>query len=66
MTPNERQYPKLIDFSIKIRISKGAGVGIEEMNKLVKQFEQMNKMMKMMQSGKKSNLLNMFKKWARY
>jgi signal recognition particle GTPase len=33
---------------------------------LVKQFEQMNKMMKMMQSGKKSNLLNMFKKWARY
>jgi signal recognition particle GTPase len=33
---------------------------------LVKQFEQMNKMMKMMQSGKKSNLLNMFKKWVRY
>ncbi len=62
MTPKERQYPKLIDFSRKKRISKGAGVGIEEMNKLVKQFEQMNKMMKMMQSGKKSNLLNMFKK----
>ncbi len=62
MTPKERQYPKLIDFSRKKRISKGAGVGIEEMNKLVKQFEQMNKMMKMMQSGKKSNLLNIFKK----
>ena len=62
MTPKERQYPKLIDFSRKKRISKGAGVGIDEMNKLVKQFEQMNKMMKMMQSGKKSNLLNMFKK----
>ena len=62
MTPKERQYPKSIDFSRKKRISKGAGVGIEEMNKLVKQFEQMNKMMKMMQSGKKSNLLNIFKK----
>ncbi|MDR1765639.1 MAG: signal recognition particle protein [Lachnospiraceae bacterium] len=55
MTPKERGNPGLINMSRKIRIAKGAGVDINEVNRLVKQFEQMRKMMKQfsgMASGK--------------
>ncbi|MGB0255441.1 MAG: signal recognition particle protein, partial [Flavobacteriaceae bacterium] len=62
MTPKERQQPKLLDYSRKKRIAKGAGMQMEDINKLVKQFEQMNKMMKMMQGGKASKLMQMFGK----
>lgn len=62
MTPKERQQPKLLDHSRKKRIAKGAGMQMEDINKLVKQFEQMNKMMKMMQGGKASKLMQMFGK----
>ena len=48
MTPKERQQPKLLNYSRKKRIAKGAGLQMEDINKLVKQFEQMSKMMKMM------------------
>ncbi|MDA0757110.1 MAG: signal recognition particle protein [Bacteroidetes bacterium] len=51
MTPKERSNPKIIDVSRKKRISKGSGLNIQELNKLIKQFEQMSKMMKMMQGG---------------
>ena len=50
-TPRERRYPKLIDGSRKRRIAAGAGVPVQEVNRLLKQFEQMQKMMKMMKGG---------------
>jgi signal recognition particle subunit SRP54 len=52
MTPKERAQPELMNHSRKIRIAKGAGKSVEEVNQLIKQFEQMGKMMKMMQGGK--------------
>ena len=62
MTPKERKHPKLLDYSRKKRIAKGSGMQMDDINKLVKQFEQMNKMMKMMQGGKASKLMQMFGK----
>ncbi len=56
MTPQERSNPDLLNPSRKMRIAKGAGVDISEVNKLVKQFEQGRKMMKQfkgMGAGKK-------------
>ncbi len=46
MTPKERSNPDLLNQSRKIRIAKGAGVDISEVNKLVKQFDQARKLMK--------------------
>jgi signal recognition particle subunit SRP54 len=62
MTPKERQQPKLLNYSRKKRIAKGAGLQMEDINKLVKQFDQMSKMMKMMRGGKSSKLMQMFGK----
>mgnify|MGYP001193496544 FL=1 len=61
MTPKERSNPKIIDVSRKKRISKGSGLNIQELNKLLKQFEQMSKMMKMMQGGGASRMMQMMK-----
>ncbi|MBQ8497601.1 MAG: signal recognition particle protein [Clostridia bacterium] len=46
MTPAEREKPDLINYSRKMRIAKGSGTTIEEVNRLLKQFEQTNKLMK--------------------
>ena len=62
MTPKERQQPKLLNYSRKKRIANGAGLQMNDINKLVKQFEQMSKMMKMMRGGKSSKLMQMFGK----
>ena len=62
MTPKERKQPKLLNYSRKKRITKGAGLQMEDINKLVKQFDQMNKMMRMMRGGKSSKLMQMFGK----
>jgi len=51
MTPKERKNPSIIKSSYKIRIAKGSGTSVQEVNKLLNQFEQMQKMMKMMKSG---------------
>jgi signal recognition particle subunit SRP54 len=51
MTPGERAKPELIKASRKRRIAIGAGVPVQEVNRLLKQFEQMQKMMKMMGKG---------------
>ena len=59
MTPKERSNPKIIDISRKKRISKGSGLDIQELNRLLKQFEQMSKMMKMMQGGGSGKLMQM-------
>ncbi len=53
MTPKEREHPEIINGSRKKRIALGSGTTVEEINKLLKQFEQMRKMMKqLMGSGK--------------
>ena len=59
MTPKERSSPKIIDVSRKKRISKGSGLDIQDLNRLLKQFEQMSKMMKMMQGGGSGKLMQM-------
>lgn len=51
MTPQERTRPELIKASRKRRIATGAGVSVQEVNRLLNQFEQMQKMMKMMSKG---------------
>ena len=63
MTPKERSNPKIIDHSRKKRIAKGAGREIQEINALLKQFEQMSKMMKMVQSGGASKLMSMMQNY---
>ena len=57
MTPAERSKPSIIDVKRKNRIAKGSGRKIEEVNQLMKQFDQMSKMMKMMQGGAGKNLM---------
>ncbi len=52
MTPKERDNPDIISSSRKKRIAKGSGTSVEDINKLLKQFEQMKKMMKQLSSGK--------------
>ena len=51
MTPKERSNPEIINQSRKQRIAKGSGTTLQEVNRLMKQFEQMRKMMKMMSGG---------------
>jgi signal recognition particle subunit SRP54 len=51
MTPLERSTPSKLDANRKKRIAKGSGRNIQEVNQLLKQFDQMSKMMKMMQGG---------------
>jgi signal recognition particle subunit SRP54 len=51
MTEEERNNPKIIDYSRRKRIASGSGSKVEDVNKLIKQFSQMGKMMKMMKSG---------------
>jgi signal recognition particle subunit SRP54 len=51
MTPLERSKPDLIKASRKRRIAQGAGLHVQEVNKMLKQFEQMRDMMKKFQGG---------------
>ena len=51
MTPKERRNPDIIKASRKTRIAKGSGTSVQEVNKLLQQFEQMKKMMKSMTNG---------------
>ena len=53
MTPEERENPKLLNGSRKIRIAKGSGRSIVEVNRLLKQFDQVGKMMHMATVGQK-------------
>ena len=61
MTPKERSQPKLLNHSRKKRIALGSGSNVEDVNRLIKQFEQMQKMMKMVQKGGASKLMQMIK-----
>ena len=51
MTPKERRNPDIIKASRKTRIAQGSGTSVQEVNKLLTQFEQMKKMMKQMSNG---------------
>ena len=62
MTPEERRKPSVIDMNRKKRIAKGAGRKLEDVNALMKQFEQMSKMMKMMQGPQVKQLMQMMGK----
>ncbi len=51
MTPYERKHPEILKATRKQRIAKGSGRSVEEVNRLLKQFEDMKKMMKIVSSG---------------
>lgn len=57
MTPQERTKPEILKASRKRRIAAGAGVSVQEVNRLLKQFEQAQKMMKMMSKGGLSKMM---------
>lgn len=60
MTPKERTNPEVLNQSRKLRIAKGSGTSIQEVNRLVKQFDQTRKIMKMVTgSGMKQMMRNM-------
>src|SRR5210317_136155 len=59
MTPKERAQPQLMNHSRKTRIANGSGTSLQEVNQLIKQYEQMSKMMKMMQGGKGRQIMQM-------
>ena len=59
MTPDERTNPAIINGSRKKRIAKGSGTSVQQVNQLLKQFNQMAKMMKMMQGGGGRKMMQM-------
>jgi signal recognition particle subunit SRP54 len=61
MTPGERSRPELIKASRKRRIAAGSGVPVQEVNRLLAQFEQMQTMMKRMQKGGLAKMMRGFK-----
>ena len=65
MTPQERSKPTLLNNSRKKRIGSGSGTSIQEVNQLMKQFNQMSKMMKMMQGGGGRKMMEMMKNMPR-
>jgi signal recognition particle subunit SRP54 len=61
MTPRERAKPELLKASRKRRIAAGAGVSVQEVNRLLAQFEQTQKMMKMMSKGGMAKMMRSMK-----
>jgi len=59
MTPDERSNPSKLNSSRKKRIAAGSGRKVQDVNQLLKQFEQMSKMMKMMQGGGGKKMMQM-------
>lgn len=57
MTPKERQHPEVLNQSRRMRIAKGSGTSIQEVNRLVKQFDQTRKMMKMVTGSKMGRMM---------
>jgi signal recognition particle subunit SRP54 len=56
MTPQERRRPELIKGSRRLRIARGSGTNVQQVNRLVKQFEQMRKVMRQVGRGKMPDL----------
>jgi signal recognition particle subunit SRP54 len=65
MTPEERSKPSILNASRKKRIGKGSGTSVQEVNQLLKQFNQMSKMMKMMQGGGGKKMMQMMRNMPR-
>ena len=65
MTPFERRKPELIKASRKKRIAAGAGVPVQEVNRLLKQFEQSQEMMKRMKRGGLSKMMRALGQFGR-
>jgi signal recognition particle subunit SRP54 len=65
MTPEERSKPTLLNASRKKRIGAGSGTSIQQVNQLMKQFDQMSKMMKMIQGGGCKKMMQMMKNMPR-
>ena len=65
MTPKERANPDIINNSRKERIARGSGTTMQEVNRLMKQFEQIRKTMKSVAGGKMGNMMNMMPKFRR-
>ena len=61
MTPKERTNPEILNTSRKMRIAKGSGTNIQDVNRLLKQFDQTRKMMKMMTGSKMSQMMGAMK-----
>ena len=57
MTPRERQHPEILNQSRKNRIAKGSGTTLQEVNRLVKQFDQTRKMMRMVTGSKMGKMM---------
>lgn len=62
MTPAERSNPEILNGSRRTRIAKGSGTTIQEVNRLLKQFDQTRKMMKMVTSSKRGKMMPKMKK----
>ncbi|MBR5852147.1 MAG: signal recognition particle protein [Bacteroidaceae bacterium] len=61
MTPKERANPDIINTSRKERIARGSGTTMQDVNRLMKQFEQIRKTMKTFAGGKMNNMMSKFK-----
>ncbi len=64
MTPKERANPKIIAASRKVRIAKGSGTRVQDVNELLKQFEQMKQLMKQFSGGKQARIMKRMKKFG--
>lgn len=64
MTTQERQKPQIIGASRKVRIAKGSGTRVQDVNELLKQFDQMKQMMKQLSNPKQQRLLKRMKKMS--
>ena len=59
MTPHERSHPEVLNQSRRLRIAQGSGTNIQEVNRLIKQFDQTRKMMKMVTGANTSKMMQM-------
>ena len=57
MTPKERANPQILNQSRRLRIARGSGTTVQEVNRLIKQFDQMRKMMQMVTNTSKMNMM---------
>ena len=62
MTPQERTHPEILNGTRRTRIAKGSGTSIQEVNRLLKQFDQTRKMMKMVTGSKMAGMMQKMKK----
>lgn len=61
MTPRERTNPEVLNQSRRMRIAKGSGTNIQEVNRLIKQFDQTRKMMKMVTGNQMKSMMSRMK-----